>query len=169
MRVQVEEVPRIESTRTSSTAKRAATWAYLLFHLSRPANAASLSGEFATTIKGIFLRGAFLAADLAREGATRGASPSILRKCGGQGASPRPAASSLAASSSNPSRDPGAASMPACGAPSSAKRLGIESTVKSAGSQSGTSCQSRGVDTRASGSGRTEYAEHVVRSFAFWL
>ena len=40
-------------------------------------------------------------ADLAREGATRGASPSILRKCGGQGASPRPAASSLAASSSS--------------------------------------------------------------------
>ena len=26
-----------------------------------------------------------------------------------------------------------------------------------------------GIDTRASGSGLTEYAEHVVRSFAFWL
>ena len=50
-----------------------------------------------------------------------------------------------------------------------AKRFGIESTVKSAGSQSGTSCQCSGVDTRASGTGRTEYAEHVVRSFAFWL
>ena len=36
---------------------------------------------------------------------------------------------------------PGAASMPACGSPNSAKRLGTVSTVKSAGSQSGTSCQ----------------------------
>ncbi len=48
-----------------------------------------------------------LCADLARDGATRGASPSILRKCGGQGASPRPAASSLAASSSSFSSEPG--------------------------------------------------------------
>jgi L-alanine-DL-glutamate epimerase-like enolase superfamily enzyme len=29
--------------------------------------------------------------------------------------------------------------------------------------------KSSGAETRASGSGRTEYAEHVVRSFAFWL
>src|SRR5580693_3681525 len=141
MRVQVEEVPRIESTSTSSTAKSAATWAYLLFHLSRPASASSLMGEFATTIKGIFVRGAFFAADLARDGATRGASPSILRKCGGQGASPNPADSSLAAISSNGSSDPAVESMPACGSPISAKRLGMLSTVKSAGSQSGTSCQ----------------------------
>src|SRR5271154_7022995 len=170
MRVQVEDVPRIESTSTSSTASRAAAWAYLLFHLSRPASAASLSGEFATTIKGIFVRGAFLAAaDLAREGATRGASPSILRKCGGHGASPRPAASSFAASSSSPSSEPASPFMAACGSPISAKRPGIVSTVKSAGSQSGTSCQYRGADTRASGSGRTEYPEHVVRSLAFWL
>src|SRR3984957_628774 len=169
MRVQVEDVPRIESTSTSSTARRAATGACFPFHLSRPANAASLSGEFATTIKGIFVRGAFLAADLAREGATRGASPSILRKWGGHGASPRPAASSLAASSSSPSSEPASPFMAACGSPISANRLGIVSTVKSAGSQSGTSCQYRGAETRASGSGRTEYAEHVVRSLAFWL
>jgi hypothetical protein len=44
-------------------------------------------------MRGIFVRG-FLAADLARDGATRGASPSIFRKWGGQGASARPAASS---------------------------------------------------------------------------
>src|SRR5580658_1210609 len=101
MRVQVDEAPRMESTNTSSTARRLAASGYLSFHRSRPASAASLLGEFATTNRGIFVRGAFLAADLARDGATRGASPSILRKCGGQGASPIPAASSLAASSSN--------------------------------------------------------------------
>src|SRR5450631_275522 len=142
MRVQVDDVPRMESTKTSSTARSAATSGYLLFHLSRPAIASSLLRECATTIKGIFVRGgAFLAADLARDGATRGASPSILRKCGGHGASPNPADSSFAASSSNDSSEPGAASMPACGSPISAKRLGMLSTVKSAGSQSGTSCQ----------------------------
>ena len=46
---------------------------------------------------------------------------------------------------------------------------GIVSTVKSRGSTSGTSLHASGADTRASGSGRTEYAEHVVRSLAFWL
>ena len=132
------------------------------------ASAASLLGEFATTTRGIFVRGVFFAG-FAREGATRGASPSILRKCGGHGASPRPADSSFSASSSNPSSEPCASSMPACGSPISAKRAGTVSTVKSAGSQSGTSCQWSGVETRASGSGRTEYAEQVVRSFAFWL
>ena len=120
-------------------------------------------------MSGIFARGGFFTDDLARDGATRGPSASILRKCGGQGASPRPAASSLFASSSNFSSEPGSASMPACGSPIFAKRSGIVKIVKSAGSQSGTSCQCSGVETRASGSGRTEYAEHVVRSFAFWL
>ncbi len=91
MRVHVDDVPRMESTSTSSTARSAAASGCLLFHLSRPASASSLLGEFATTIRGIFVRGgAFLAADLARDGATRGASPSILRKCGGHGASPNP-------------------------------------------------------------------------------
>src|SRR5439155_26965401 len=87
MRVQVDDRPRMESTSTSFLARNLATSGYLPFHLSSPASAASLSGEFATTTSGIFVRGGF-AADLAREGATRGASPSILRKCGGQGASP---------------------------------------------------------------------------------
>src|SRR5258708_29032542 len=169
MRVQVDDRPRMESTSTSSVARRAAIWEYLLFHLSSPASAAALSGEFAITISGIFTRGGFFADDLAREGATRGPSDSILRKCGGHGASPRPAASSLSASSSNLSSEPGSSSMPACGSPIFAKRSGSVKIVKSAGLQSGTSCQRNGVETRASGSGRTEYAEHVVRSFAFWL
>ena len=42
-------------------------------------------------------------------------------------------------------------------------------TVNNAGSHSGTSSQRRGVDTRASGFARTEYADATVRSFAFWL
>src|ERR1700677_3530999 len=159
----------MESTNTSSTARSAATSACFAFHFSSPASASSLLGELATTSSGIFVRGGFLALDLAREGAARGASPSILRKCGGHGASPRPAALSLSASSSSPSSEPASPFMAACGSPNSAKRLGIVSTVKSAGSQSGTSCQYRGAETRASGSGRTEYAEQVVRSLAFWL
>src|SRR5207253_4464290 len=105
MRVHVEDRPRIESTRTSSTANCFAASGFFFFQRSRPANALSLSGELATTINGIFVRafGAaffvtvlfvaiffvavfFVAAlaPFAREGATRGASPSILRKCGGQ-------------------------------------------------------------------------------------
>src|SRR5437763_3520391 len=101
IRVQVDDLPRMESTRTSSGASNAAASAYLLFHLSRPASAAALSGEFVTTISGILMRGFFVFdltaadfADFAREGATLAASPSILRNCGGQGASPRPAPSS---------------------------------------------------------------------------
>src|ERR1700683_4895461 len=103
MRVHVDDFPRIESTSTSSKASRLAISACLVFHRSRPARAAALSREFATVIKGIFTRGffnaVFLAADFAREGITRAASPSILRKCGGQGASAIPAASSLSAHS----------------------------------------------------------------------
>src|ERR1019366_4229813 len=136
--------------------------------------ASSLLCEFATTISGIFTRGFFSAtffsaAALAREGDTRGASPSILRKCGGHGASPNPSASSLAANSSNASRAPAASSIPACGSPIAAKRAGIVNTVKSAGSHAATSSQFKGADTRPSGTGRTEYAEAVVLSFAFWL
>src|SRR6478735_8639569 len=98
MRVQVDDLPRMESTSTSSGASNAAASACLLFHLSRPASAAALSGEFAATISGIFVRGVFVldlagaafgaadSADLALDGATLAPSPSILRKCGGQGA-----------------------------------------------------------------------------------
>ena len=51
--------------------------------------------------------------------------PPSCRKCGGQGASPRPAASSRAASSSSFSSEPTAASIPACRSPISAKRRGM--------------------------------------------
>ncbi len=88
MRVQVDERPRMESTSTSSTARCAAASGCFAFQRSRPGSAASLSGELATMMSGIF--SAAFAAALARDGATRGASPSILRKCGGQGASPSP-------------------------------------------------------------------------------
>src|SRR5208283_3127985 len=44
IRVQVEDLPRIESIKTSSVARRLAIWGCLLFHLSRPACAAVLSG-----------------------------------------------------------------------------------------------------------------------------
>src|SRR5271155_5718170 len=102
MRVHVDDLPRIESTSTLSTASKLAISACLVFHRSRPASAAALSGEFATVINGIFRRGFFVGglvvADFAREGITRAASPSILRKCGGHGASAIPAASPLSAS-----------------------------------------------------------------------
>src|SRR5215470_18945164 len=100
MRVHVEDLPRIESTSTSSTASNLATLRCFFFHLSKPASAFSLSGELAITNNGIFTRG-FFGADFAREGATRVASPSILRKWGGQGASPNPDCSSHAANSNN--------------------------------------------------------------------
>jgi len=59
--------------------------------------------------------------------------------------------------------------MPAPGSPMAANRAGTVATVKASASQVGTSDQASGVDTRASGSGLTEYADATVRSFAFWL
>src|SRR5258708_901699 len=91
IRVQVDDLPRMVSTNTSSTVRSLATFRCLRFHLSRPVSAASLFVEFAITRRGILLR-VFFGLDLARDGATRAASPSILRKWGGHGASPRPAA-----------------------------------------------------------------------------
>ena len=64
---------------------------------------------------------------------------------------------------------PTASSMPSCGSPISAKRSSTVATVNSSGRRTRTSSQSSGVDTRASGSGRIEYADATVRSFAFWL
>src|SRR5690606_33792679 len=107
--------------------------------------------------------------DLARDGATRVGSLVAFRKRGGHGASPSPAAASRRASSSRGSSEPTAWSMAAWGSPRSANRRGTVNTVKSAGSATDTSSQSSGAETRASGNGRTEYALHVVRSFAFWL
>jgi hypothetical protein len=59
--------------------------------------------------------------------------------------------------------------MPRCGSPRSANRAGIVCSVKSRGSQSGSSFQWSGAETVASGVGRTEYAPAMVRSRAFWL
>ncbi len=58
---------------------------------------------------------------------------------------------------------------PSCRSPSSAKRGGIVAIVKSSISTSGSSSQRTGADTVASGRPRTEYAERIVRSRAFWL
>src|SRR5687768_11444637 len=70
IRVHVDERPRIESTSTSSTAKYFATFRCFCFHLSKPANAASLLGEFAITNNGIRCRaGFFFAATRAGESA----------------------------------------------------------------------------------------------------
>src|SRR6266511_656006 len=51
------------------------------------------------------------------EGWTRGGSPACLAKCGGHGASPNPAASCWAASSSNACSEPVASSIPSAGSP----------------------------------------------------
>jgi hypothetical protein len=66
MRVQVDERPRIESTSTSSAAKNFTTFRCLRFHLSNPASAASLFGEFAITSSGIRTRGDFFVAERER-------------------------------------------------------------------------------------------------------
>src|SRR6516225_7319023 len=52
--------------------------------------------------------------------------------------------------------------MPADGSPRSANRAGAVASVNAAGSQSATSSHSRGIDTRASGAGRTDQAGPVL-------
>ena len=51
----------------------------------------------------------------------------------------------------------------------SAKRAGMDATVKSSGDTSGTSSQVSGADTGAPGLARMLYGEAIVRSRAFWL
>ena len=58
--------------------------------------------------------------------------------------------------------------MPAVGSPTASIRAGIVVSVKASGSTVATSSQSTGAETRASGVGRTEYADAIVRSRAFW-
>jgi hypothetical protein len=182
MRYQTYAEPRIRSTSTSSGASSAAAWGCCSFQRSSPASAAALSDDCAITMSGIvdcrrpfFATGAaagstsspsafvtfFFTAFFTAEvrdfgGCTRAGSPSILRKCGGQGASSMPSASSRAAISSNASSTPACSFIAACGSPIFAKRSGIVNTVKSAGSHVITSSQRSGVLTRASGSGLTE-------------
>ena len=50
-----------------------------------------------------------------------------------------------------------------------ANRSPMVKMVYEAGSHVGTSSQVSGAETRASGTGRMEYAEAIVRSLAFWL
>ena len=54
MRVHVDDRPRIESMSTCSGLKSAVTSGYFSFQRSKPASAASLSGEFAMVMSGFF-------------------------------------------------------------------------------------------------------------------
>src|SRR6478672_11411918 len=105
----------------------------------------------------------------AREGWTRFGSPCIFGKFGGYGASPAPSASSRSTHSKSLRRSQTASSMPAWTSPSSAKRPGIVASVKSSVSRASSSSQRNGAETVASGRARTEYADAIVRSRAFWL
>jgi hypothetical protein len=105
----------------------------------------------------------------ARDGWTRFGSPGIFGKFGGYGASPTPSFSSRSTQSSRTRRSQTASSIPACRSPSSAKRCGIDAIVKSSVSTFGSSSHLTGAETVASGRPRTEYAERIVRSRAFWL
>jgi hypothetical protein len=60
-------------------------------------------------------------------------------------------------------------SIPSAVSPRSANRAGAVASVNAAGSHAGTSSHVSGIDTRASGVGRTDHADATVRSFAFWL
>src|SRR6185437_15220340 len=106
---------------------------------------------------------------LARDGWTRFGSPGIFGKFGGYGASPTPSDSSRSTHSSSTRRSHTASSIPSCRSPSCAKRGGIVAMVKSSISTSGSSSHRTGADTVASGRPRTEYADRIVRSRAFWL
>src|SRR5438105_11559421 len=105
----------------------------------------------------------------AREGWTRFGSPGIFGKLGGYGASPAPSDSSRSTQPSSTRRSHTASSIPSCRSPSCANRAGMVAMVKSSISTSGSSSHRTGADTVASGLPRTEYAERIVRSRAFWL
>ena len=92
-----------------------------------------------------------------------------MEKYGGSGASRWPSAAWRAASSSNEAIDPGASSIPAWASPRAANIAGTVRSVKSSGLAAKNSSHESGIETRASGVGRTEYALAVVRSRAFWL
>ena len=64
--------------------------------------------------------------------------------------------------------DGGLRHIPRIGSPAAAMRPGIVSTVNASGSTAATSSHWSGAETRASGVGRTEYADAIVRSRAFW-
>ena len=189
MRVQVEERPRMESTRMSSTARCAAAAGCLLSSV-RGRLRRRVCLELAMVSRGFEVRRrACDRGEFAASG--RSEASSCLRAWLRKRCAPKPSPiwpenflalrgcdsrrfSLGAAKVRRPGgiaealgfilggefqelfKRTGAASMSACGSPIVAKRWGTVKMVKSAGSQSGTSRQSRGVETRASGSGRTE-------------
>src|SRR5688572_13962635 len=173
MRHQVDERPRIESVRTSAGCRCSTTAACSSFHFSNDSSASSFFVECVMTINGCFetrlpvpvVFGFFFL----RDGCTRAGSPGIFLYCGGHGASPCPSCSCFAESASSCSSEPGCRSISAWRSPLALNHAGMVLIVKSAGSHLSISSHVSGVETRASGRGRTENAEHTVRSFAFWL
>ncbi len=105
----------------------------------------------------------------AGDGWTRFGSPGIFGKFGGYGASPTPAASSRSTHSNSLRRSQTVSSIPAWTSPSSANRAGIVASVKSSVTIPSSSSQRNGAETVASSRARTEYADAIVRSRAFWL
>ena len=65
-------------------------------------------------------------------------------------------------------RDGGLRHMPRIGSPTASIRAAHRLQVNASGSTAATSSQRSGAETRASGVGRTEYADAIVRSRAFW-
>ena len=141
----------------------------------RRARAGPLGREAGVRVAGGH-RGGALRGDLRRRAATFAAARLVLGlgrgapSTAGRAAARRPASRSSAAtarrparpprparsSSSSPSSEPTASSMPAPGSPIAAYRAGTVAIVNASASTVGTSSQVSGVETRASGSGRTE-------------
>ena len=151
IRVQVLNRPRIASTRTSAGSRCAAASGWRAFHRSTPASASSFFGARPISISGCFrLRSSSFAASTAARAAARPpascSSAATARRPG-----PRAPVSPTARAGDRASRD--ARRCRRGDRRSSANRAGIVASVKSAGSQSSTSSQVSGADTRASGGG----------------
>ena len=141
MRYQIELGPRMPSTRTSAGCNRSAAAGWRARQVSNAAIASSFVLVRAISISGI----------------TDRRRPVPSPRCAPLGAfSAGPSSSARVSSRSRP---PAVSSMPAHGSPMSANRCGTVATVNAAGSQPATSSHPSGVETRASGVARTEYAE----------
>ena len=94
-----------------------------------------------------------------RDGCTRGGSSASSRSAAATARRParRLAAAPTARAAARASRP--RSSIPASASPTPAKRAGTVRSVKSPGSQAASSSQVTGAETRASGVGRTEYAD----------
>ena len=185
IRVHVVERPRIASTSTSFGSRWAAASGWRAFQRSSPASASSLRAARAISRSGFVLRRRPVGDGCGR--GRLGAPCRPRRACAAsraaRGAAHPPACGSAAATARRPDPPPRGAPRaragrpaspptrrcPRSGSPRSAKSAGTVASVKSAGSTSASSSQASGIETRASGVGRTEYAEATVRSLAFWL